>query len=71
MPWAADRLKMPVRAFHGDADTTVLPSNSIDMVNALHRAGHTDARLTIYHNVGHNSWDYAYDEALLSFLVGE
>ena len=71
MPWAAKRLTMPVRAFHGDADTAVLPSCSIDMVDALHKAGHKDARLTIYHNVGHNSWDYAYDEALLSFLVGE
>lgn len=70
MPWAASTLPMPVRAFHGDADTVVAPSCSIDMADALHRAG-KNVRLTLYHNVGHNSWDYAYDTALLDFLLGQ
>ena len=71
MPWAASTLKMPVRAFHGDCDTVVLPSCSIDMIDAVQKGGNTDARLTIYHNVNHDSWTLAYDSALLSFLLGE
>lgn len=71
MPWAAGTLKMPIRAFHGDSDTVVLPSCSIDMIDAVQRGGNEDARLTLYHNVGHDSWVLAYDSALLSFLLGE
>lgn len=71
MPWAAPTLTMPIRAFHGDADTVVLPSCSVDMMNGVKAGGNTDATLTIFEGVGHNAWDYAYNEALLSFLVGE
>lgn len=71
MPWAAGTLTMPIRAFHGDADSVVLPSNSIDMIDMVQRGGNKDALLTLYHNVGHNSWEYAYDGALMAFLLGE
>jgi len=71
MPWAAPTLTMPIRAFHGDADTVVLPSNSIDMVNGVRAGGNTDVTLTVFEGVAHNAWDYAYDEALLAFLLGE
>ena len=71
MPWAAPTLKMPIRAFHGDADTVVLPSCSIDMVNGVKAGGNKDVTLTIYPGVAHNSWDLAYDESLLTFLLGE
>ncbi len=71
MPWAASTLGMPIRAFHGDADTVVLPSCSIDMVDGVLAGGNQNVRLTIYHKVDHNSWDLAYDESLLAFLLGE
>ena len=70
MPWAAGTLKMPIRAFHGTADTIVLPSNSIDMIDGVRKGGNTDARLTLYYGVGHDSWTPAYDNALLAFLLG-
>ena len=70
MPWMADVLKMPIWAFHGTNDTTVLPSNSIDMIDALRRNGREDdVRLTLLENVGHNAWDYAYTEELLDWLL--
>ena len=28
-----------------------------------------DALLTLYHNVGHNSWDYAYTDGLIAWLI--
>ena len=68
MPWAAPTLKMPVRAFHGDKDTVVSPSQSIEMIDRLQQTN-PDALLTLYHNVGHNSWDYAYNEGLISWLI--
>jgi len=71
MPWAAGVLKMPIRAFHGTADTTVLPSCSIDMIESARAHGNQDARLTLYHGVGHDSWTPAYDLSLLAFLLGE
>ncbi|MBQ8533880.1 MAG: phospholipase [Clostridia bacterium] len=71
MPWNARVLKMPVKAFHGDKDVTVLPSCSIDMIDALMKSPdrHSDVSLTLYHNIGHNSWDIAYDEALFKWLI--
>jgi predicted peptidase len=72
MPWAAAVLTMPIRAFHGEEDTVVLPSNSIDMMNAIHAFGqNADASLTLYPGVDHSSWVQAYDESLLKFLLGE
>lgn len=69
MPWAANVLDMPIRAFHGDTDSVVLPSNSIDMIDAVQKAGNKNALLILYHNVGHDSWQIAYDENLVQFLL--
>jgi len=53
---------IPLWAFHGDADNTVLPSNSIDMVNAINALNPAvKAKLTIYPGVGHDSWSRTYD----------
>jgi predicted peptidase len=68
MPWAASTLKMPIRAFHGDKDTVVSPSQSIDMIDQAQKTN-PDALLTLYHNVGHNSWDYAYTDGLIAWLI--
>ncbi len=72
MPWAAPALKnLPIRAFHGSADTVVKLQNSIDMVEAVKAAGNTDVTLTVFEGVGHNSWVRAYDEALGDFLISQ
>ena len=59
---ASRYMNTPLWAFHGEADATVSVSNSINTVkaiNALEPA--VRAKLTIYPNVGHDSWDMTYD----------
>jgi len=59
-PAQASKLKrLPIWAFHGDQDTTVPPARSLDMIEALRRAG-GEPKLTIYPGVKHNSWDATY-----------
>ena len=60
MSWRCENLKnTPVWAFHGDVDDVVPLKNSVEMVDAVNKVG-GNARLTIFHNVGHNSWEEAY-----------
>lgn len=56
--------RMPVWAFHGDADTTVPISKDQAMINAINAcvpAPSPAPIFTIYPGVGHNSWDRAYN----------
>jgi predicted peptidase len=71
MPWNSHVLKMPVKAFHGANDKVVLPSNSIDMIDALMKSPqrHKDVSLKIYEDTEHNCWDKAYDEELFKWLL--
>ena len=65
MSWRADALKdMPIWAFHGDADETVPPKNSYEMVDKVNSCG-GNAKLTVFHGVAHNSWTPAYRETKL------
>ncbi|MEN6520773.1 MAG: prolyl oligopeptidase family serine peptidase [Armatimonadota bacterium] len=57
--------KMPVWAFHGDADEAVPVAASVDMKKNLEAAGGS-CRLTIYPGVGHNSWDKGYRDEFLA-----
>jgi predicted peptidase len=50
---------IPTWAFHGDADKTVPPSGSREMIEAIKKAG-GKPKYTEYPGVGHNSWDMAY-----------
>lgn len=60
MTWNASKLKnVPVWAFHGMLDDTVPVYESINMINAVNRSG-GDAKLTLYPDVIHNSWEKAY-----------
>ncbi len=68
MPWNANVLKMPVWAFHGLQDTIVLPSNTIDMVAAL-RNHNPNVKCTLLENVAHNSWNEAFTEETLAWLL--
>ena len=61
MSWRAPLIgKTPVWAFHGDVDTVVPKENSYMMVDALKAKG-GNVRLTVFHGVGHNSWESAYE----------
>ena len=56
MYWNASRLvNVPVWAFHGGKDETVLPEESIKMVEAVKRAG-GNAELTLYPEHKHDVW---------------
>lgn len=55
---------IPVWAFHGDADTTVTLSKGQAMINAINACQPPPSPapiFTVYPNVGHNSWDRAYN----------
>ena len=56
MYWNASRLvNVPVWAFHGAKDTTVLPEESEKMICKLQKKG-AEAKLTIYPENEHNAW---------------
>ncbi|MBQ8005832.1 MAG: prolyl oligopeptidase family serine peptidase [Clostridia bacterium] len=62
LSWRCENLKgMPIWAFHGDADNIVPPKNSLEMVDSVNAKG-GNAKLTIFHGVGHDSWVNAYEE---------
>ena len=50
---------IPVWAFHGELDKLVKPKRSINMVNAVKKAGGR-AKLTLYKDAGHDSWTKTY-----------
>jgi len=60
MYWNAARLKdIPIWAFHGECDKTVLICESEHMVEAVNKHG-GNAKLTRFPGVAHNAWDYTY-----------
>lgn len=66
--WGAqgcDLGKVAIWAFHGDADTTVLPSGTTVPMNHLisecSSPPREDAQMTIYPGVGHSSWWQTYN----------
>lgn len=61
----------PIWAFHGDADGSILCTESQNMVNAINARG-GNAKLTLYPGVGHNSWDYAYtDDKVVEWMLSQ
>ncbi|MDC7224576.1 MAG: dienelactone hydrolase family protein [Spirochaetales bacterium] len=55
--------QIPIWAFHGESDTTVDPSKSIDFVEAYNEQTpepDIPALITLYPGVGHNSWSRTY-----------
>ena len=67
MAWNAGVLTMPVWAFHGAEDTVVSPYQTAEMANAL-KDRNPEFRYTIYDGVGHDSWNRAFSEELLSWF---
>jgi predicted peptidase len=48
-------------AFHGGKDTVVQPDESERMIAALRHLGVAEAKLTIYPDATHNSWEQTYN----------
>lgn len=70
MAWNASVLDMPVWAFHGEEDPTVSVNQTEEMISALENLGR-DVTYTRLDGVGHNAWDYAYNEELLKWLLSK
>ncbi len=70
MPWNAGGLNMPIWAWHGACDTVVKPTGTTDMIEALESSG-KKPKCNIVEGVGHNVWDYAYNEETLQWLLSQ
>lgn len=72
MYWNAKRLKdIPVWAFHGALDKTVLPEESLHMVSKINGFG-GNAKLTVYPKNAHDAWTDTYsDPALYTWLLAQ
>ena len=72
MYWNAKRLKdIPVWAFHGALDKTVLPEESLHMVSKINDFG-GNAKLTVYPKNAHDAWTDTYsDPALYTWLLAQ
>ena len=70
-PSAVERIRIPIWAFHGNADKTVPVEQSRMMIEALKASG-AEPRYTEYPGVGHNSWEKAYsDPELVEWLFAQ
>lgn len=69
MAWCAKLIKhLPIRVYHGEEDTDVLPVYSQLMVDGVRAAG-GKVDFTLMPGVKHNCWTYAYEETdLLKWL---
>ncbi len=69
MYWNAGRIRAEVKAFHGKLDRTVLPEESVKMVNAVNSAGGR-AECTLYDDLDHNCWDRVFgDRSIMAWLI--
>ena len=68
MAWNASTLTMPVWAFHGLNDTVVSPNQTKEMVDAL-KVFHPNLKYDLYEGVGHDSWNRAFSEETLRWLL--
>lgn len=60
-PADADKLKdSPIWVFHGNQDRAVPFQRSVDMVEAIKKAGGTRIRFTSLEHIGHNCWSATY-----------
>ena len=59
LAYAPQFAKIPIWVFHGDADKTVPPNRSRDMVAAITKAG-GNVKYTEYPGVGHDAWSKTY-----------
>jgi dipeptidyl aminopeptidase/acylaminoacyl peptidase len=57
-------------AYHGDADTTVTPIHTEEMVAALKKAGR-DVRFTLFKGVGHGIQGLTFTKDLIYWLLSQ
>jgi len=53
--------KVSIWIFHGSDDQVVSPKHSLNLAKAIIESGGSP-KVTLYENVGHSSWDYAFAE---------
>ena len=70
MAWYADALKMPIWTFHGKDDDLVSPYQTIEMIDKL-KDSNPNFKYDLYEGVGHNSWERAFSEELLQWLLSQ
>lgn len=70
MSWNAYTLKMPIWAFHGLDDTVVSPSQTIEMIEQLKKTN-PNLKYDLYEGVGHDSWNNAFSEQTLSWMLSQ
>jgi len=70
MAWNAASIKMPVWAFHGLDDNVVSPNQTIEMVEKL-KDMNPNLKYNLYEGVGHNSWEYAFSEETLKWMLSQ
>ena len=72
-PSMAKKIKsIPIWVFHGDKDQTVPLSGSTDMIEALNHFKKNKVRLTIYKDVGHDSYKLAWkDPELIAWIFNQ
>ena len=68
MAWYAPILQMPIRTFHGMEDTVVSPNQTLEMIAAL-KDTNPNFHYDLYEGVGHNSWENAFSEDLLTWML--
>ncbi len=66
--WASGVLDMPIWAFHGDIDPIVSVNHSLEMAAWL-KDKNPAFKLTVLEGVGHNAWDYAFNEETLNWIL--
>ena len=67
----ANLLKTPIYMVHGDCDTCVPISNSVEMLTSINSRG-GNAKLKICYGVAHDAWNYAYtDDSLLEWMLSQ
>ncbi len=63
---------IPIRTYHGLLDTTVPPTGTLAMVEAIQKAGGSKIDLTEYSNQNHSIWDIAMSEdGLFEWLTSQ
>ncbi len=68
MAWNSGVLKMPIWAFHGLEDTTVSPNQTLEMIEKL-KPCNPNLRYDFYEGVGHDSWNRAFSNELLNWIL--
>lgn len=69
--WFAEKVvHTPLWVFHGALDDVVPVEESLNMVRRIRQQG-GQPKLTVYPDVGHGAWEYAYSRELTDWLAAQ